>query len=110
MSPSTKRLSTFLSVCLMLLGTILPSFVRATPTGSYFDTVVIVAMENQNYADVMGTGTGNANAPFISSLLPLGATIPSYNGYGATGRTYTGCSAACYVALTAGSTYGISDG
>ncbi len=41
-------------------------------------------MENQNYADVMGTGTGSTNAPFTASLLPQGSTIPLYHGYGAT--------------------------
>ena len=79
-------------------------------SGSYFDNVVIVAMENQYYTDVMGNGTGSSNAPFIASLLAEGATVPLYHAYGAAGRTVTGCSAGCYTALVSGSDQGISDG
>src|SRR2546426_1017059 len=78
--------------------------------GESFDNVVIVAMENQNYASVMGTGTGSSSAPFISSLLTQSSTIPSYHGYGAAGRSITGCSAGCYTAIIYGSDQGISDG
>ncbi len=70
----------------------------------------MIAMENQNYADVMGAGTGSTNAPFMTSLLPQGSTIPLYHAYGADGRTINGCSAACYVALVSGSDQGVSDG
>ena len=83
--------------------------VRAA-SGTYFDNVVIVAMENQNYPDVMGNGTGSTSAPFIASLLAAGATVPLYHGYGAAGRTVSGCSAGCYTALISGSDQGISDG
>lgn len=79
-------------------------------SGTNFDNVVIVAMENQNYADVMGNGTGSANAPFIASMLTVGATIPLYHGYGAAGRSVNGCSAGCYTALISGADQGISDG
>ena len=79
-------------------------------SGTYFDNVVIVAMENQNYADVMGSGTGSSSAPFIASLLAAGATVPLYHGYGAAGRSVSGCSAGCYTALISGSDQGISDG
>src|SRR3989475_11151307 len=78
--------------------------------GASFDNVVIVAMENQNYASVMGTGTGSSSAPFISSMLAQSSTIPSYHGYGAAGRSINGCSAGCYTALISGSDQGISDG
>jgi len=78
--------------------------------GTNFDNVVIVAMENQNYASVMGTGTGSSSAPFIASLLTQSSTIPSYHGYGAAGRSINGCSAGCYTALISGSDQGISDG
>src|SRR5437660_8709596 len=78
--------------------------------GASFDNVVIIAMENQNYASVMGTGTGSSSAPFISSLLAQSSTIPSYHGYGAAGRSIGGCSAGCYTALVSGSDQGISDG
>ena len=79
-------------------------------SGTYFDNIVVVAMENQNYADVMGNGTGSSSAPFIASLLAAGATVPNYHGYGAAGRTVGGCSAGCYTALISGSDQGISDG
>src|SRR5256712_7052797 len=78
--------------------------------GASFDNVVIVAMENQNYASVMGTGTGSSSAPFIASLLTQSSTITSYQGYGAAGRSVNGCSAGCYTALISGSDQGISDG
>jgi hypothetical protein len=67
-------------------------------------------MENQNYASVMGTGTGSSSAPFISSMLAQSSTIPSYHGYGAAGRSINGCSAGCYTALISGSDQGIVDG
>src|SRR3989442_11264318 len=67
-------------------------------------------MENQNYADVMGTGTGSSGAPFIASMLAAGATVPLYHGYGAAGRSVNGCSAGCYTALISGSDQGISNG
>jgi len=79
-------------------------------TGTNFDNVVIIAMENQNYASVMGTGTGSSSAPFISSMLTQSSTIPSYHGYGAAGRSINGCSAGCYTALISGSDQGIVDG
>jgi hypothetical protein len=79
-------------------------------TGANFDNIVVVAMENQNYVDVMGTGTGSTNAPFIASLLAAGATIPLYHAYGAAGRPVNGCSAGCYTALISGSDQGISNG
>src|SRR2546425_4873839 len=79
-------------------------------SGTNFDNIVIVAMENQNYADVMGTGTGSSSAPFITSLLAAGATVPLYHAYGAAGRTVNGCSAGCYTALISGSDQGISNG
>src|SRR5438132_3856107 len=78
--------------------------------GTSFDNIVIVAMENQNYASVMGTGTGSSSAPFIASLLAQSSTIPNYHGYGAAGRSINGCSAGCYTALISGSDQGISDG
>jgi len=70
----------------------------------------MIAMENQNYADVMGAGVGSTSAPFIASLLSHGSTIPLYHGYGADGRRINGCSAGCYVAQVSGSDQGVSDG
>src|SRR2546427_2819400 len=99
-------LKAHLLVLILVTGIIaIPVLPRAhATTGTYFDNVVIVAMENQNYADVMGTGTGSSNAPFIASLLPLGTTIPNYHAYGASGRNTcaTTHSAGCYEALIAG--------
>src|SRR6266581_390169 len=81
-------------------------------TGTSFNNLVIIAMENQNYVNVMGTGTGQTSAPFITSLLNSGhsETFPNYHSYGAAGRSISGCSAACYVALISGSTQGVQDG
>ena len=80
-----------------------------TQTGGKFDHIVVIAMENQNYADLFGTGTGSSNAPFLSAMLPQSSTIPNYHSYGAS-SSISGCSAACYVAVTSGDTYGVSDG
>src|SRR5207245_1650495 len=91
----------------------LPATASATPAGSSFDHIVIIAMENQNYPDVLGDGTPagcpTGTAPFLCSLLLLSSTIPSYHSYGAT-SSISGCSAACYVALISGDTYGVGDG
>ena len=91
--------------------------VSAAPTGTYFDHIVIIAMENTAYASVFGSGTVSScptsSAPFLCGMLPLGSTLPSYNSYGATAadtNDFNGCSAACYVGFMLGYTYGISDG
>ncbi len=91
--------------------------VSAAPTGTYFDHILIIAMENTAYSSVFGSGSvascPSSSAPFLCSMLPLGSTIPSMNNYGATsadGNDFNGCSAACYVGLMLGYTYGISDG
>jgi len=105
-------LRTQLLVAILIIGMIaVPALPRThAASGTYFDNVVVVAMENQNYADVMGTGTGSSNAPFITSMLNIGATVPLYHGYGAAGRSINGCSAGCYTAEISGSDQGISDG
>src|SRR5438445_180634 len=96
----------------------------AAPTGVNFDHIVIIAMENQNYADVLGDGTPSgcpsSTAPFLCGLLPLGSTIPNYHSYciGSSDPACTGagtlgnppCSAACYTAITSGATYTSTDG
>ncbi|HVH15894.1 MAG TPA: PKD domain-containing protein [Candidatus Angelobacter sp.] len=105
---------------------ILSSAGRASgsPTGANFDHIVIVAMENKNYASVLGDGTSagcpSSTAPFLCSLLPFGSTIPNYHSYcrGSTDPACAGagtlgnppCSAACYTAVTSGATYGATDG
>ncbi len=91
--------------------------VSAAPTGTNFDHIVIIAMENTAYASVFGSGTVSScptnSAPFLCGMLPLGATLSSYNSYGATAadtNDFNGCSAACYVGFMLGYTYGVSDG
>jgi len=67
------------------------------------DYVVIIAMENQNYRDVIGVSF----APFINSLLGtpyFAATVPRFHG------GYPGSSAGSYTAVISGDTYGVSDG
>jgi hypothetical protein len=100
-----------------LVFTTIPSRVSAAPSGTYFDHIVIIAMENSAYDGVFGSGTlsscPTSSAPFLCSMLPVSSTIPSMNNYGATsadGSDFNGCSAACYVGLMLGSTYGVSDG
>src|SRR2546425_4585714 len=114
-----KRLASFvllLSIASLVLLA-LPTRVGAAPTGSSFDHVVIIAMENQNYVNVLGDGSSggcpSGTAPFLCSMLPFSSTIPNYHSYGAggfSGDSISGCSAACYTALISGDTQGVSDG
>ena len=87
----------------LLVHEALSSTPNTAPAGSMFDNMVFIAMENQNYGSVMGTGTGSSIAPFVASLLPSSSTIPFFHGFGASGRMINGCSAGCYLALTSGS-------
>src|SRR5712664_3311532 len=82
-----------LSIGIILLS--LPATASAAPTGSSFDHIVIIAMENQNYGSVIGS----SSAPFINSLAKLGTTISNYHSYG---QNIGGCSAGCYEAFTSG--------
>ncbi len=98
--------------------------VSAAPTGTSFDHIVIIAMENRNYVNVLGDGTSagcpSSTAPFLCSMLPNSSTIPNYHSYcigssdpacasaGTLGNPP--CSAACYTAVTSGATYGSTDG
>src|SRR6266566_4889552 len=109
-----------LLVALSVLSVTLVTSIRpvsAAPTGTYFDHIVIIAMENTAYASVFGSGTVSScptsSAPFLCGMLPLGSTLPSYNSYGATAadtNDFNGCSAACYVGFMLGYTYGVVDG
>ncbi|MBO0888178.1 PKD domain-containing protein, partial [Candidatus Bathyarchaeota archaeon] len=111
---------TILFVALSILSVGLTASLRpvsAAPTGTYFDHIVIIAMENSAYQSVFGSGTLSScptgSAPFLCSMLPVSSTIPSMNNYGATSadtNDFNGCSAACYVGLMFGYTYGVSDG
>lgn len=111
-------LRTHLLIATLIIGIIASSALSVpqvhAASGIYFDNVVIIAMENQNYVDVMGTGTGSPNAPFIATILNSGhsATYPNYHSYGSGPGlpSISGCSAACYVAFVAGGTQGVSDG
>lgn len=74
--------------------------VSAAPSGSYFNHIVIIAMENQNYGSVIGS----SSAPFINNVLvPAGSTISNYHSYG---QNIGSCSAGCYQAMTAGQVVG----
>src|SRR5438093_591675 len=91
--------------------------VSAAPTGAYFVHIVIIAIENTEYASVFGSVTVSScptsSAPFLCGMLPLSSTLPNYNSYGATAadtNDFNGCSAACYVGFMLGYTYGIVDG
>src|SRR5213080_1517305 len=93
------------------------STASASGNGAYFDHIVFIAMENAAYASVFGSGTvsscPSSTDPFLCSMLPRGSTVPSLNNYGATAadaNDFSGCSAACYVGLLAGYTYGVKDG
>src|SRR5260370_1670946 len=81
--PNSKNLASVL-VALSLASLILLSSAgraSAAPTGANFDHIVIIAMENQHYAGVLGDGTSSGcpsgSPPFLCSLLPQGSTIPN---------------------------------
>ena len=82
-----------LSIGLILFSQ--PLTTSATPTGSNFNHIVIIAMENKNYGSVIES----SSAPFINSLAHLGSTISDYHSYG---QGIGGCSAGCYQAFTEG--------
>ena len=118
-SPYQVGLAVLLVTLSVLSVTLVTSMrpVSAAPTGTYFDHIVIIAMENTAYASVFGSGTVSScptgSAPFLCGMLPLGSTLPSYNSYGATAadtNDFNGCSAACYVGFMLGYTYGVVDG
>ncbi len=92
-------LSTVLSLSVLLF---LPSVASAAPTGTNFNHIVIIAMENQNYGSVIGS----SSAPFINSLASSGSTMNNYQAYA---QSISGCSAGCYQAFTSGQVVG-SDG
>jgi len=87
------RLFAALSIGIILLS--MPATASAAPTGSSFNHIVIIAMENQSYGSVIGS----SSAPFINSLANLGTTISNYHSYG---QGIGGCSAGCYQAFTQG--------
>jgi hypothetical protein len=87
------RLFATLSIGIILLS--LHATASAAPTGSSFNHIVIIAMENQNYGSVIGS----SSAPFINSLAQKGSTISNYHSYG---QGISGCSAGCYEAFTSG--------
>lgn len=90
-------LSVIVFLSTLSLGLVRPA--HSQPVGSQFNHIVIIAMENQNYGQVIGSRF----APFINSLAAQGATISNYHSYG---QNITGCSAGCYEALTAGQIVG----
>lgn len=87
--------SLFITLSVMITILSLPATASAAPTGSNFNHIVIIAMENQNYGSVIGS----SSAPFINSLAALGTTVSNYHSYG---QNINGCSAGCYEAFTSG--------
>ena len=93
-----------LAIFLVTLSAMIFSAGLIQPTravSNLFSHVVIIAMENQYYSDVIG----NPRAPFINSLASLGSTTSNYHSYGQ-GINSTKCSAGCYQAFTAGQAIG----
>src|SRR5438093_12721729 len=86
----------------------LPRARSTTPT--LFDHVVFIAMENEDFSNVLGNGTQTSCASqtnlFICSLLPVGSTASNYCSYyfasDGTCHNSSGmhCSAACYTIVT----------
>src|SRR5712692_5383436 len=126
-SRPNRNSSTSVLVALSIASLIFLSFApraSAAPIGANFDHIVIIAMENQNYANVLGDGSSagcpSGTAPFLCGMLPMSSTIPRYHSYciGSSDPACTGagtlgnppCSAACYTAVTSGATYGSTDG
>ncbi|MBO0887904.1 hypothetical protein J2P12_02260 [Candidatus Bathyarchaeota archaeon] len=71
--PNRKRivgsLTAILAFTLIISGQVHPT--RATPTGSYFDHVVIIMMENEGIRDICNSNPppcNGPNAPYLSSL------------------------------------------
>lgn len=121
-----SRAGFILSLSLIILTIFAsPVEVPAAPSGVNFNHIVIVAMENQYYGTILGTGVGASCCTFLASLLPTSSTVLNYHSYCNDGDTdpacpsnpassspgTTGaCSAACYTALTAGNTYNVYGG
>jgi chitodextrinase len=83
-------------VALSVLGVAVvktPRMVSATPTGTYFDHIVIIAMENQP-EEILGT----SSTPFLNSLMAAGSTLAQDNHY----SDNVNCSFGCYVEFTSG--------
>jgi phosphatidylinositol-3-phosphatase len=66
---------------------------HAQPTGTHFDHVVIVAMENEPESII-----GSSSTPFLNSLLAAGTTLAHADQY----SDNVNCSAGCYVEFTSG--------
>ena len=88
----------------------LPKARSTTP--ALFDHVVFIAMENEDFSNVLGNGTQTSCASqtnlFICSLLPVGSTASNYCSYyfASDGTCHSSssmhCSAACYTMVTSG--------
>ena len=70
---------------------------QAATTVPAYDHVFVIVMENHSYGEIIGSST----APYINSLLPSGALATSY-------LAVAHPSLPNYLALTGGSTYGIT--
>jgi len=68
------KLRLFLSlISLLSLLNLVPAYATAAPTGLTFDHIIIIAMENTNYADLNSSST-----PFILSLEQFGSNMTNF--------------------------------
>jgi hypothetical protein len=88
----TKTFNTDISI-------VTPAGTGSSPT---ITNVITILMENQSWPTVLSSG----NAPWLTSMLVSGSSIPNYN----LNTYYPGSSEASYVAMVSGDTYGASDG
>src|SRR5437867_1473938 len=102
--PRPGLLLIFLLVALSALTATRIPAANAAPIGTHFDHIVIIAMENRAYSEVIGS----SNAPFINGLAAVGTVLSSDNHY----SDNPPCSAACYVEFTTGQVNGanLADG
>ena len=130
----TQSVVIFLLPTILLLGMSVSHLVAFSNPGTvssggvHFDHIVIIAMENQRYTDVLGNGTTAGctslnSAPYLCTLLNGGSSIIKYYSYCNTHYdsnqaydgtdpaclvshfTGSGCSSACYTVLTSGNNY-----
>jgi PKD repeat protein len=78
-----------------------PPPVSAVPTGTNFNHIVIIAMENEP-EEILGS----SSTPFLNSLMVAGSTLAQDNHY----SDNVDCSAGCYVEFTSGAANGAGIG
>ena len=92
---SMKKLPLLLLLAslLFLIPPLPLSHATPAPVGLSFDHIIIIAMENSNYADLNDTWT-----PFLMSLAPYAANMSNF----IPNQNINNCSAGCYQAFTSG--------